>query len=184
MSELFDPTTYGPLVADLLTEKRLAPLGPGTPNGAMKPKLEALRVEGLFPYQTRDLDMGRACLAGLWLYHDFLDESHSISQEIATPTGSFWHGIMHRREPDPSNAKYWFHRVGDHPVFEELAKDAADLGYLGMGMRWEPFDFVDSCEEHRGSGSEAELTCRRVQRREWELLFDWCYEQAVRKPPR
>ena len=181
---MFNPARYGPVVENLLSEERIAPLGPGTPNDVMKPKLDTLRVEGLFPFQTLDLDMARACLAGLWLYHDFLDESHSISQEIATSTGSFWHGIMHRREPDPSNAKYWFRRVGPHPVFAELAEEAAELGYLGTGMPWDPFAFVDSCEEHRGSGSEAERMCRWMQFAEWELLFEWCYQQAVRKAPR
>ena len=44
--------------------------------------------------------MAACCLCGLWLLHDFLDESHSLSQEITTDTGSYWHGIMHRREPD------------------------------------------------------------------------------------
>ena len=76
---------------------------------AVKPKLDITsRREAFRSFRLAILDMAQACLAGLWLYHDFLDESHSISQEIATSTGSFWHGIMHRREPDPSNAKYWF----------------------------------------------------------------------------
>ena len=52
--------------------------------------------------------MAACCLAGVWLLHDYLDESHTISQRIDTPSGSFWHGIMHRREGDFSNAKYWF----------------------------------------------------------------------------
>src|SRR5262245_21627515 len=52
----------------------------------------------------------QAMLAGLWLYHDWLDESHRISQSLDTPTGSFWHAIMHRRERDFSNSKYWYAR--------------------------------------------------------------------------
>jgi hypothetical protein len=106
MPQTFDPSTYGPLIAELLAPERLAPLGPGVPNAAARTKLAALDGGPLLtPHSVRDRDMARACLAGLWLYHDFLDESHTISQEIGSTTGSYWHGIMHRREPDASNAE-------------------------------------------------------------------------------
>jgi hypothetical protein len=182
MPHPFNLFAYPPAIADLLAEDRVAPLGPGTPNHAARPKLAALTVETMLaPHAVADADMARACLAGLWLYHDFLDESHTISQDIATPAGSYWHGIMHRREPDASNAAYWFRRVGDHAIFAELAQDAAAMGYRAAGTLWDPFAFIDRCEEHRGSASEAEQVCRRVQRREWELLFDYCYRQAIRQ---
>jgi hypothetical protein len=106
MPQPFNPSAYSPAVADLLAEDRLAPLGPGVPNAAARPNLAALDIDRMLaPHPVRDRDMARACLAGLWLYHDCLDESHAISQEIATPTGSYWHGLMHRREPDFGNPK-------------------------------------------------------------------------------
>ena len=39
------------------------------------------------------------------LWHDYLDASHDVSQDLLSADGSFLHGIMHRREPDYSNAK-------------------------------------------------------------------------------
>jgi hypothetical protein len=180
MPHAFDPSVYGPAVADLLAEDRLAPLGPGAPNRAARPKLAALTVEVMLAGRPLvDPDMARACLAGLWLYHDFLDESHTVSQDIATTTGSYWHGLMHRREPDPSNAAYWFRRVGDHPVFAPLAEEARALGLRPASGRWDPFAFVDLCEKHRDTGAAEEMALRRVQRREWELLFDWCFRRAT-----
>ncbi len=188
----FDSNSYGQLFANLLQEERLNPLGPGTPNTKMRPALAALTIEKVFaPNQIVDTDMARACLAGIWLYHDFLDESHQISQSIATTTGSYWHGIMHRREPDFSNSKYWFHRVGEHPIFASLQEEAAELAaantphdstnFLRQQKKWDPFAFVDLCEACVERRSPAETLCRQIQQAEWRLLFDYCYHEAVGK---
>jgi hypothetical protein len=157
-----------------LTPERLPELGPGKPNGAARSALTALTPESAFP-NLRDRSMALACISGLWLLHDFLDESHAISQDLDSPTGSYWHGIMHRREPDAGNAKYWFRRVGAHPVLAKLAAESPALGYRYI----DAFDFVDFCENMRGSGSDQELLARRVQFLEWQLLFDWCCQTAI-----
>ena len=90
------------------------------------------------------------------------------------PTGSWLHGIMHRREPDAFNSKYWWRRVGPHPVFKILAERATPLGYAFTS----PEAFVDFCERVRGTGSADEDVARRVQLLEWELLFDHCFRAA------
>ena len=176
---IFDPTTFAPAIADLLRAERLPPLGPGRPDETMRPRLEALRGEAVFaPQRVRDRAMADACRAGLWLWFDFLDQAHEISQELSTVEGSYWHALMHRREPDHSNAAYWFRRVGAHPIFADLAKAAVELGYRGTETCWDPFAFNDQCEEHRGKGDEMEETLRRVQRVEWQLLFAYCYQRV------
>lgn len=198
----FDPNLYGPLFADLLQEERLNPLGPGTPNTKMRPALAALTIEKAFvPYQLIVADMARACLAGIWLYHDFLDEAHQISQSIATTTGSYWHGIMHRREPDFSNSPDFqlkalkesrgFHRVGEHPIFTSLQQAAAELAaantaresteFLRQQKKWDPFAFIDLCEACVNRRAPAEQLCRQIQQAEWRLLFDFCCHEAVGK---
>jgi hypothetical protein len=125
----------------------------------------------------------------MWLLYDFLDESHSRSQAIATPSGSFWHGIMHRREGDFSNANYWFRRVGRHAVCDALSQRAAEIAAVRGEERalkqlltagaWDPCAFVDLCETVvRAQGTTREL-CLDIQQAEWELLFHHCYRSAV-----
>jgi hypothetical protein len=181
-----------PAIADLYPKGRLQPLGPGNPDTALRGKLKTLTVESAFaPDRLVDRDMASACLAGLWLAHDFLDESHQISQSIDTPTGSYWHGLMHRREPDFSNAKYWVRRVGNHPVFDSLRSQAAELAaatplpesaeFLKVQSAWDPFAFIDLCEASLDEKSSTHMLCRRIQQKEWELLFEFCYRQAIGK---
>jgi len=168
----FDPTRFPPVVASLLTG-RLPELGPGTPHSAARSALQSLAVATLIP-GANGTDIAAACLSGLWLLHDFLDESHQISQDLHTPAGSYWHALMHRREPDPANSKYWWRRVGTHPVFELLQSHSPEIGYSYRT----PHEFVDFCESVRGTRSADEDLARQVQLLEWQLLFDWCWNNA------
>src|SRR5579864_8970854 len=55
-------------------------------------------AQGLVNQTVQRPDDAAAALAGLWLWLDGLDECHRIVQDIASPTGSFWHAILHRRQ--------------------------------------------------------------------------------------
>ncbi|MDE2927092.1 MAG: hypothetical protein OXT71_11900 [Acidobacteriota bacterium] len=184
----FHPADYGPILSPLLDPERLPELGPGRPDPRIQGLLDAVTPDGAFAHANLvDREMARACLAGLWLHHDHLDRSHAVSQTIHSATGSYWHGVMHRREGDYPNAKYWFRRTGEHPVFPDLARSAgrmtagggADTERLSSGERWDPYAFVDLCRDCVSGRSGSEALCRRVQRLEWELLFDFCYRRAA-----
>jgi hypothetical protein len=172
MSFRFDPSIYGPALAPLLKVDRRRELGPGSPDRNRRSELESLTVEIAFAHtKLIDDDMAACCVSGVWLLHDFLDESHTISQSIETPSGSYWHAIMHRREGDFFNSKYWYRRVGRHPVIERVSEQ--------LGSAYDPFAFVDRCEAAvRGKG-EGRDACLDIQQTEWELLFDYCYRNAI-----
>ncbi len=107
------------------------------------------------------------CLSGLWLVAGDIHRSHSISQDIGSAEGSFWHGIMHRREGDFGNAKYWFRRVGSHPVFEQIGRETD-------GHYRDPFDFVDACQRAVADGDKAAIDrCMTSQWIEWQALMGY-----------
>lgn len=193
----FDPQAYGPVFARLLNIDRRRPLDVGRPDVGALAALKKLSAEAAFAHaqseygkgQPADGDMAACCVAGVWLLHDYLDESHEISQGIDTTSGSFWHAVMHRREGDFSNARYWFRRVGPHAVFDAIGQRAAELAAVrGEEMvvkklitsgTWEPFEFVDSCQAVVQGHAAARDLCLDIQQAEWELLFDHCYRAAL-----
>jgi len=107
---------------------RLSEVGPGRNALRFAPLNKSLRSA----VKTLGLtDYGQKCVeAGVLLHHDLLDESHRVSQTlegVGNPvTADYWHGIMHRREPDAGNASYWFRRVGSHPALRTLGENLLD----------------------------------------------------------
>jgi len=175
----FNPTAYGPEVASILSlygnGERLAPLVCDrlTPEPARQ-ALSAHRTEELFPNAAEPA----APMAGLWLYFSGFDEAHALIDDPKTPDGTYWHAIVHRQEPDASNAAYWFRLVGEHPAFHALAKEATQIleRFPGVSLPakpWDPFAFVELCEQARQRPeSPEESAAREIQRAEWQILFD------------
>jgi hypothetical protein len=173
-----DPNAYRRLTVD----------GPGSPE--TKDILESLRPDDLVTGGARRPEEARAMLAGLWLWHDWLDASHTISQGIESPTGSFWHAIMHRREGDFGNSKYWYARCAAHPSFNTLGAQAAaflnplpadkSLLKLTLGGGWNPNAFVDLVEEvHERPDDPRHRVAVSLQQFEWRVLFDHCTRVAA-----
>ena len=121
--------------------------------------------------------------AGLLQILDDWHASHEAAQLAEdlgeTEFSAYWHGIAHRREPDPGNAAYWFRRVGKHPTFGPLAEavkpllDADLAATLTPGGEWSPIAFVHFCgEASKTLGSPEEALSRRIQRIEMLILLD------------
>src|SRR4051812_36108093 len=127
-----DTKAYGPAAQELLARATQLDLPNAlsvkTPVAEALPALKAMSDQTLS--QNRRVRMphdAQALQAGLWELFDYFEQSHEIAQSIATPSGSYWHAILHRREPDASNAKYWLARIGEHPAPTELLEDAREI---------------------------------------------------------
>ena len=159
----FDPTAYGIEIASVLATSGSMPLvASSTPTGEQRRMVQACA------------SANPLVLAGLWTYLSHFDEAHKIAQDIHNADGSYWHAILHRREPDAWNAGYWFRKVGSHTIFEELRLEAEKLGYA-PDLKWDPIAFIDYCEWARTHpGSREEQIAIAVTQAEWQLLFDRC----------
>lgn len=175
------------------TDEEMPDLVPENPD---LPKWLLSQIQNFEPGRTRETKTVTALQAGLFLFHDAMDRSHACSQSLEgqgeTRDGDYWHAILHRREPDFGNSKYWFRSVGSHPVFPELQQAALPLlrsaqtsgpenwqQRLG-GRVWEPFAFVDLCEEcDRHPEEELVLAARRIQWMEMLLLLRHCATAAT-----
>jgi hypothetical protein len=165
----------------------LVPSGHG--NAAARDLLESTQPGDLIAGKLVRSDDARAMLSGLWLYFDFLDESHTISQSLSSETGSFWHAIMHRREGDFGNSKYWYARCPHHPALATIGAAAgkcvnqmpADKSLLRLvATGWNPSAFVDLVQSvHESPSDPRHGVAVALQRAEWQILFDHCTRAAA-----
>lgn len=111
-----------------------------------------------------EADTSRLLVAALHLWNDNLEAAHEIVQFFEQqPTGCLLHAIVHRREGDYWNAKYWIGRAGAHPAYhalqartsrllEDRHAEAAESGrQLAEAFRtmadqgeWNPYLFVET----------------------------------------
>lgn len=173
---------YSPLVDDLLTDEdlllRLKPTEPGPVDALLRIRSAdeseltggAVLAHASHPHLIR---------AGLFYAYDAIDESHRIVQGIATDVASYWHGMLHRREGDFENARYWFRRTGRLGMFTEMHSRSAGVSPLmGRQMDWDPYVLVGQCEQARFGADLNQKELLALQRIEFEVMFDHLWHGA------
>ena len=191
---------YTPAITEVIEKLDSGnPLPPLVPQEAwsneLTDALESASLDELFQGASlKNTTFGNAIKSGLLLWNDALNESHNISQGLENQTGSYWHGIMHRREPDYSNSKYWFGRVGAHPIFPQLRERAIAilketpnpsdaLGRMAEAIEasenWDAYQFIDWCQAAENGTDDVTRFLQQVQAEEIKLLLAYSYQNAV-----
>jgi hypothetical protein len=152
------------------------------------PALKELLADNVLSSPPSQPDEAAAMLAGLWLWQDFLEESHKVAQSLTTTSGSMWHAIMHRREGDFANSRYWYARCENHPCLPTLAAQAndvinpfpADKQVLKITISgWNSAALVDLVEQvHDQPQDPRHNLAIALQQLEWRVLFDSCTRAA------
>ena len=178
------PQTF-PEVKSLLATAEPPDLGPG-PRAGVRPAAGLNDAIGkVLPDSTFSSHANESIRAVILLWHDHLEEAHAIAQGIEDRDGSFIHAIMHRREPDYSNANYWFRHTGAHSCFPEIARRVAALleaegenvlrEKIIPGGEWDALAFVDACAEaaRKPAADRQVALLREIQRIETEVLLEY-----------
>ena len=149
------------------------------PYRQLEVRLRGLCAELMLGMETTD----RVVSAGL-LYHDHHNEAHDLVEDMTDAEGAVIHAIVHRREPDFWNARYWYRRVGDHPIYRSMTGRVVELAgtdatssvarRLVLSGTLDPLAFVDACESvvRKGAADPVAQFLRRLQHAEFEALLD------------
>jgi hypothetical protein len=112
---------------------------------------------------------------------DALDAAHRVFQDDPSDLGSYWHGVMHRREGDFDNARYWFRRAGRLPVFDKMHEAAVHVSAtMAKQITWDAYLLTGMCEQAKFGDTATVAECVRLQRVEFEQLFAYCWRKSLR----
>jgi hypothetical protein len=178
---------FDDLMTQLQQRDTLPPLYPASVwSNSINTQLVDSDDEKLFGEETLSDSQKQNLRAGLLVWNDDIHAAHKIVQDVPDATGSFWHAIIHRREGDASNSRYWWARTGEHAAFERLNQAAQStlsketsreaLSFakrLQDAGKWLPNDFVGLCEKSRRGQFDGEWL-QRLQVVEFETLLNWC----------
>jgi len=145
-------------------------------------------VELFAPRNVVAVDCAQAAQSGLFVYLSCMEQAHAIAQEIRTPAGSYWHGIVHRMEPDFPNARYWFRQVHEHEIFPALREAGIEIAgdpmpEFKVKPKWDAGRFIDHCQGvHKKPNADLDPILQEIQLAEWQLLFDYCCRKALGLP--
>lgn len=174
---------YSDFVDSLLTQdallEKLAPTEPRDATSVLRIREadEGTLADGAI---IRDLSLFSLVRAALFYARDALGESHRIVQQSESDLASYMHGMLHRREGDFDNARYWFRRAGELPIFGELHSAGSRISAdVAKQATWDPYLFTGLCEQEKFGDNTRHAELAHLQRAEFDALFDYLWRLSV-----
>ncbi len=164
-------------------------------NAATRKMLDEIDDRKLF---ARDVllseGMGAAVRSLLYLWNGWIGECSMYGQLAEPKERPYLAGLCERHLGHADAAKKFFQQLDGHPIFEDLIGCASEivvvraeplldrlLEMCSSMKTWEPFLFIDLHAQAVGGGlgSVGQELVRQLQRKEFELLFSYCYRGAT-----
>jgi hypothetical protein len=102
----------------------------------------------------------------LWLRIGCMEPAHSLVQDSTEGLGAYIHGFLHRMEGDHWNANYWFRRIRDPKLLQNIAANLTEGGLFAA-------DLTDACEKAANATDATVKKSSEIQSLENQITDEW-----------
>lgn len=118
--------------------------------------------------------------AGLFYFHDALDEARRLAEAPSGPLADYWRQMIHRRLGEFELARKYGRTAGELPPFQlmlRLVKD--DCPVMARQANWDAYLVNSLAEQFRFGETDLLPQLRRLQRVEFGQIYRYTWKLAV-----
>lgn len=122
-----------------------------------------------------------AIRAGLFYCLDSLSDAEPLVRNLSGDLAAYWRGMIYRRQAEFELARNGYRDAGEMPFFEKLHQEACEHSALFARQEtWDSYLFTGQCEMFKFGDDDPSEDLVRLQRSEFEVVFNYTWRQSVR----